>query len=183
MVPDDAGIGYYRSIPRGDLLERLLQPHKAVTLNDRVGLIGDVTAAVGSGEVQNGVALQLVQMLSKDNDRHIVDQSIAIVAGIVEMVPDNLRANYERFINKLYRTRAHELGCPIEESQEKAFAAAVIDFSQTRTIVTDNDLIAICARVLGTGWTRSTEGGPFGRNSASEAETNSRGEALEPIAV
>jgi cytosol alanyl aminopeptidase len=110
LLPDDAGIGYYRSIPRGDLLERLIQPHKAVTLNDRVGLIGDVTAAVGSGEVQNGVALQLVQMLSKDNDRHIVDQSIAIVAGIVEMVPDNLRANYERFINKLYRTRARELG-------------------------------------------------------------------------
>ena len=110
LLPDDAGIGYYRSIPRGDLLDRLLKPHKGVTLNDRVGLIGDVTAAVGSGEVQNGVALQLVQQLSKDNDRHIVDQSIAIVAGIVEMVPDALVPNYERFINKLYKTRAHELG-------------------------------------------------------------------------
>lgn len=46
-------------------------------------------------------------------------------------------------------TRAREIGCPIEESEERAFAAAVIDFSQTRTIVTDNDLIAIAARVLG----------------------------------
>ena len=46
-------------------------------------------------------------------------------------------------------TRAREIGCPIDESEEKAFAAAVIDFSQTRTIVTDNDLIAIAARVLG----------------------------------
>ncbi len=110
LVPDDAGIGYYRSMLRGDLLERLLKPHKGVTLNDRVGLIGDVTAAVASGDAQNGLALQLVQQLSKDNDRHIVDQSIAIVAGIVEMVPDNLRANYERFINKLYRARAHEFG-------------------------------------------------------------------------
>jgi 2-isopropylmalate synthase len=45
--------------------------------------------------------------------------------------------------------RAREIGCPIQESEEKAFAAAVIDFSQTRTIVTDNDLIAIAARVLG----------------------------------
>ena len=110
LVPDDSGIGYYRSIPRGDLLERLLKAHKGVTLNDRVGLIGDVTAAVASGEVQNSVALELVQQLSKDNDRHIVDQSIAIVAGIVEMVPDSLRANYERLINKLYRARARELG-------------------------------------------------------------------------
>jgi 2-isopropylmalate synthase len=45
--------------------------------------------------------------------------------------------------------RAREIGCPIEASEERAFAAAVIDFSQTRTIVTDNDLIAIAARVLG----------------------------------
>ena len=35
------------------------------------------------------------------------------------------------------------------KAEERAFAAAVIDFSQTRTIVTDNDLIAIAARVLG----------------------------------
>jgi len=45
--------------------------------------------------------------------------------------------------------RAREIGCPIDEPEERAFAAAVIDFSQTRTIVTDNDLIAIAARVLG----------------------------------
>jgi 2-isopropylmalate synthase len=46
-------------------------------------------------------------------------------------------------------TRAREIGCPIDADEERAFAAAVIDFSQTRTIVTDNDLIAIAAQVLG----------------------------------
>jgi 2-isopropylmalate synthase len=46
-------------------------------------------------------------------------------------------------------TRAREIGCPIDEPEERAFAEAVIDFSQTRTIVTDNDLIEIAARVLG----------------------------------
>jgi 2-isopropylmalate synthase len=45
--------------------------------------------------------------------------------------------------------RALEIGLTIPESAERAFAAAVIDFSQTRTIVTDNDLIAISANVLG----------------------------------
>ncbi len=110
LLPDNAGLGYYRSVPRGDLLDRLLKPHKAVTLNDRVGLIGDVNAAVTSGDAQKGDALQLVQTLAKDSDRHIIDESIGIVAGIDEMVPDNLRTNYERFINKLYRTRARELG-------------------------------------------------------------------------
>jgi 2-isopropylmalate synthase len=45
--------------------------------------------------------------------------------------------------------RARDIGCPIDEHEEQSFAAAVIDFSQTRTIVTDNDLIAIAAHVLG----------------------------------
>jgi 2-isopropylmalate synthase len=45
--------------------------------------------------------------------------------------------------------RARDIGCPIDKHEEQSFAAAVIDFSQTRTIVTDNDLIAIAAHVLG----------------------------------
>jgi alanyl aminopeptidase len=39
-----------------------------------------------------------------------VDASIDVVASINEMVPAGLRANYERFIRKLYQARAHELG-------------------------------------------------------------------------
>jgi 2-isopropylmalate synthase len=46
-------------------------------------------------------------------------------------------------------TRAREIGCTIAEDDERAFAAAVIEFSQTRTIVTDNDLIAIAGMLEG----------------------------------
>jgi 2-isopropylmalate synthase len=73
--------------------------------------------------------------------------------------------------------RAHEIGCPIGEADERAFAAAVIDFSQTRTIVTDNDLIHIAARVLG------DRIDPSPANPANEAPTKASGETLEPVAV
>ena len=74
--------------------------------------------------------------------------------------------------------RAREIGCPIEGSDdERAFAAAVIDFSQTRTIVTDNDLIAIAAGVLG----ERTQPDPV--PAANQTDTAARGETLEPIAV
>ncbi len=106
----DSG-GYYRMSMTGKPLDTLLaRASRALTLPERVGLIGDVTALIANGTVQQGVALGLVETLSKDKSRHIVDASIGVVAGVEEMVPDNLRANYERLIKKLYRTRAVELG-------------------------------------------------------------------------
>jgi aminopeptidase N len=100
-----------------------------LTLPERVGLLGDVNALVGSGDVQNGVALQLVEQLSKDKSVHIVDASIGTVAGIAEMVPDNLRPNYERLIKKLYRARALELGWkskPGEDDDTKNLRASLL---------------------------------------------------------
>jgi aminopeptidase N len=111
VVPNEAGLGYYRMQPKGDLLDRLLaRAPKALTLAERVGLVGDVDALVGSGDVQNGVALALVDTLSKDRSRHIVDLSLRLIGGLDEMVPAGLRPNYERLIKRLYRARAVELG-------------------------------------------------------------------------
>ncbi|HEU0033437.1 MAG TPA: M1 family metallopeptidase [Kofleriaceae bacterium] len=118
VLPNEGELGYYRMLPKGDLLDRLLKKTKPLTLPERVGLLGDVNALVGSGDVKNGVALALVETLSKEKSRHIVDASIGIVAGIDEMVPDNLRPNYERMIKKLYRARALELGWQAKKGED-----------------------------------------------------------------
>jgi hypothetical protein len=113
VLPNEAGLGYYRMQPKGDLLDKLLAKvpaPKVLTLPERVWLVGDVNALVASGDVKNGVALSLLDTLAKDRSRHIVDMSVELIAGIDEMVPDNLRPNYERLIKKLYRARAMELG-------------------------------------------------------------------------
>ncbi len=109
--PNADSAGYYRTAPKGKLLDNLLaRAPKALSLPERIGLIGDVQALVASGSVQQSVALGLVESLSKDKSRHIVDASMGVIAGIEEMVPDDLRVNYERLIKKLYRARAAELG-------------------------------------------------------------------------
>jgi len=110
VMPNEGGLGYYRMAPKGKLLDGLLARAKTLTLPERIGLIGDINALVASGDVKNGVALSLVDTLSKDKSHHIVDASVGIVAGIDEMVPDKLRPNYERLVKRLYRTRALELG-------------------------------------------------------------------------
>jgi alanyl aminopeptidase len=111
VMPNEAGLSYYRMRPQGDLLPHLLaSANKVLTLPERVTLVGDVNALVASGEVQKGVALDLVATLARDKSRHIVDASINVVASIDEMVPAKLRPNYQRFVRKLYQARAHELG-------------------------------------------------------------------------
>ncbi|HEU4729593.1 MAG TPA: M1 family metallopeptidase, partial [Kofleriaceae bacterium] len=110
VMPNEAGVGYYRMAPDHKLLTPLLaSASKALTLPERVTLIGEVNALVSSGEVQKAVALELVESLAKDRSRYIADASIAVVASIDEMVPAALRPNYERFIRRLYQARAHEL--------------------------------------------------------------------------
>ncbi|HEY0992535.1 MAG TPA: M1 family metallopeptidase [Kofleriaceae bacterium] len=130
VMPNEAGLGYYRMQPQGDLLARLLaNAGKVLTLPERVTLVGDVNALVASGEIQKGVALDLVATLSKDKSRHIVDASIGVVASIDEMVPAKLRPNYQRFIRKLYQARAHELGWrahPGEDENTKQLRRSVL---------------------------------------------------------
>ncbi len=111
VVPNEGYLGYYRSELEPALLDKLIaRVRKGLPIGERVGLIGDVNALVQSGVVGKGVALALVADLAKDPSRHLVDASLGIVGGIDEMVTDRLRPNYERFIKKLYLTRARQLG-------------------------------------------------------------------------
>jgi cytosol alanyl aminopeptidase len=111
VLPNEGGLGYYRMLPRGRLLTDLIAAApRALTLPERVGLLGDIRALVSSGDVQNGVALGLVSSLASDRSRHIVEASIGIIEGIDEMVPAALRASYERLIRRMYGARARELG-------------------------------------------------------------------------
>ncbi|MBL0220149.1 MAG: M1 family metallopeptidase [Myxococcales bacterium] len=111
VVPNEGSHGYYRAQLEPALLTKLLgRARKVLGIGERIGLIGDVDALVESGVVGKGVALALVADLAKDPSRHIVDASMGIVAGIDEMVGEQLRPNYERFIRKLYLARAKQLG-------------------------------------------------------------------------
>jgi alanyl aminopeptidase len=110
VLPNAGEVGYYRMLPKGELLTKLLAHMKSLTLAERIGVIGDVEALVTSGDVPNGVALGLVAEQAKDKSRHVVRASVRIVGGIDDLVPDALRPNYERFVRKIYSARAKELG-------------------------------------------------------------------------
>jgi alanyl aminopeptidase len=111
ILPNDGGLGYYRSDLGGDWLERLLdRGMEQLTLPERVAVIGDVDALVTAGKVEAGVALGLVTRYAQDENRQVVSAVASIAEAIADDVPDELRPNYARFIRKVFGARARQMG-------------------------------------------------------------------------
>jgi alanyl aminopeptidase len=78
---------------------------------ERLGLLGDVGALVRSARIPYGEALALVPTLAKDDSRHIVDSMAGLVGGLSNaLVPNDLRANYQRFVARSFGARARQVG-------------------------------------------------------------------------
>jgi alanyl aminopeptidase len=111
VLPNEAELGYYRLRLQPGVLQPLLaHAQAALTVGERVGLIGDLSAMVAAGALPRSAALATVGELAHDKSRHLVDASLALVTGLDELVSDALRPNYQRFLRKLYQPRARELG-------------------------------------------------------------------------
>ncbi len=104
--------GYYRTLYRGELMKTLLSGHgEHLTPEERVGVLGDVQALVTSGDLPAAEALAMVPEFAGDSTRQVASTTIAIVEGVgYQLVPENLRPNYQRFVRKVYGPRAHEMG-------------------------------------------------------------------------
>ncbi len=111
LLPNEGYTGYYRSALSTELIEGLLAKGKQqLTLVERVGLVDDVTALVKSGAIDSGVALRLAVRLAKDKNRHIVEGAVTIAREVDEIVPDDMTANYARYVRKVFGRRAAKLG-------------------------------------------------------------------------
>jgi alanyl aminopeptidase len=113
VLPNENGAGYYRTHLGGDLLTRLLRNGgKQLTPPERIGAIGDLAALVRSGEVPYEQALALVPKLAQDSNRHVVQSTVGLVAGLRdnELFPAQLRPSYAQFVRDAFGARASKLG-------------------------------------------------------------------------
>jgi alanyl aminopeptidase len=69
VMPNAGGRGYYRTVPRGDLLPRLTRHLGALDDGERIALASDAQALVGSGDLAIGAALDLAAALARRSDR------------------------------------------------------------------------------------------------------------------
>jgi alanyl aminopeptidase len=112
VLPNAGGGGYYRVDYQGNMLKNLLADGgRALTVPERLSVLGDVAALVNNGSLPAGQALELVPALAHDFNRHIVGVTAGMIGGLSDhYVPDDLRPNYRRFVERTYGARARALG-------------------------------------------------------------------------
>lgn len=110
---NDNAVGYYRvdyersllaGLTKGDIQQRL-------SAAERVDFIGNARALAGAGKLSEGDALSLVEVFHSDPERYVVEGALAMaLQPRLHLVPEDLKANYQRFIQKNFGARARELG-------------------------------------------------------------------------
>src|SRR5262249_24947728 len=130
VLANDGAAGYYRVAYRGDLLGRLLGGTKPLDLPETVGTLDDVRALVENGMLPVGDVLAFVAPLAANPRRLIVAGAAALAGGIYEhLVPERLRPNYRRFVQKEFGARARKLGwrpAPDEDDDTRLLRPIVV---------------------------------------------------------
>ncbi len=160
VLANTGEVGYYLADYHGDSLKQLLSDQgRHLGIAERVGVLGDVEALVGTGDYQPGVALGLVPEFAVDPNWQVVDASADIAALLKgDDVPDDLRAKAGRFIIQVYGRRAAALGWtaqPGENDDARLLRQKLVPF--TASLGEQRDLIE-GAEKLARSWLKSRTG-------------------------
>ena len=110
---NDNAKGYYRVDYEGRLLSALTAGDVISRINaaERADLIGNAQALASGGRLPVAAALKLAETFRNDPARQVVNWGVGVALSIDrDLVPDDLRPNYQRFLQKAFGARAHELG-------------------------------------------------------------------------
>ena len=111
LTANDEEAGYYRVLYGGDMLEKLLADHGShLNLAEKVGVLGDIRAEVGSGDLPPVKAVAAVEPFTNDADYRVVGQTVGIAGAAFGSAPEEMRPVIGRFYEKVYGPRARELG-------------------------------------------------------------------------
>jgi len=100
LLLNNRAAGYYVAAYRGELLTNLLEagPQK-LSAAERMSITHSISAAVRSADISLGEALSLQPRLLLDPERRVVEMAVAFM-NQRELVPQELKSNYQRFIRK-----------------------------------------------------------------------------------
>jgi alanyl aminopeptidase len=101
--------GYYRVDYSAPLLASLSKAN--LTGPERVDFVGNAAALAKGGRMSAADAMTIAADYANDPERDVVERTINLVAGMSDtLVSENLRPNYQRFVEKTYGAKARELG-------------------------------------------------------------------------
>ncbi len=105
------GLGYFITEYRPPLLDRLAARGSALGVPEQVALLEDANFLFASGDLPAAGALGLLERFAASDNRLVAEAAIEIAESIDEhLVAADRRANYHRFIDRLFGSRAKGLG-------------------------------------------------------------------------
>jgi alanyl aminopeptidase len=152
-MPNAGGIGYYRAELGGAQLGPLLEHGMPrCSLPERVSVVDDVQALVRAGRIEVGFALGLVERYARDDSRQMVAAGASIVDDVRDIVPEEVRFQYARFIRTMFGARARQLGwtpAPEEDDDTRLLRARLL---RLVTDAGDDTALASDGRRLALAW-------------------------------
>ncbi len=106
-------MGYYRVDYEGGLLNAPVKGDvdRRLSAAERLDFMGNAEALADAGKLPEGEALGLAGIFHADPAWQVVEGAMALAGAPREhLVPENLEANYQRFVLKNFQARARELG-------------------------------------------------------------------------
>ena len=121
ILANDGETGYYRVDYKGKLLNEVLaEDGKHLTAAERVGVLGDVSALVGSGQMSPKLALSLVPEFSRDPEHQVVDSALSIAMLVKSRsIPDDLQPKGSAYIREVFGKRALDLGWTPQSGEDE----------------------------------------------------------------
>jgi aminopeptidase N len=112
IMPNVGGAGYYRSALEDEALSKLTKNAGKLTVSERMVVFADADAAAHAGAADFSRTLQLVQTLSGDKDRHVVELLLAPLRFVRSraVVADDQMPKFAALVRNAFGKRARTLG-------------------------------------------------------------------------
>lgn len=110
VYANDRQAGYYRVLYTGGILAPIFKDSKSLTVPERVGLLGDLTALT-EGHMPMAEALSQLTNFAHDSSPQVVLKTLPFIYDVDNhLVPDSLKPSFNRYVSSLYKDRAVQLG-------------------------------------------------------------------------
>jgi aminopeptidase N len=150
-------VGYYQVVYPKQMLDALLNHRDDLTLEEQVGLLGDLASLTDAGRMPFDQALALVPKLANDPRRLIAEAAVELASVPSEFVPVDLRGEYSKFVEQNFGRRARALGWqpkPGESEDQVLFRPTLLSFVAKST---EDPELARTARKLTDKWLRDRQ--------------------------
>jgi alanyl aminopeptidase len=122
VAPNADGLGYYVSLPRGELAARFsAQARKHLSVAEQTALISDLGQLMRAAVLPAGEVLVTLAALDPSRDAYLASAAIATLSPVGrDLVTAPQRAAYARYIDELFGARARKLGFSVKPGEDDA---------------------------------------------------------------